>query len=135
MAVINPELERLAGARYLSLTTFGPDGTPVAGPVRVVSEGGYLQVIADASSGEVERVHQTSRVTVGPCDLRGRLQGDPVAANAAVVDDPVLVDRVTHLVVQRYGFLARVLTWVQALRRRTYVALAIDVPLPGEVTD
>ena len=128
-AVINPELDRLARARYVSLTTFRPDGTEVASPVWVASEGGYLQVLAGADEARVRRLRQDSRVTVAPCDQRGNLQGDPVPATAAVIEDGDLIARVAELMRNRYGLAARIMQSVDRARRRTrYVVIAIDVP-------
>lgn len=130
-AVINPELDRLARARYVRITTFAPDGTAVATPVWVVSEGGYLQVYTERTTGIVLRVLGNPSITVAPCDARGNLQGDPVEATAAVVDDPVLVGRTELLVRQRYGLIAWLLQLLGLLQgKRDYVAVAIDVPAP-----
>ncbi len=130
-AVINPELERLAGARYVSLTTFDSDGTPTATPVRVVSEGGFLQVLTSSGSGAAQRLRSNRQATVGPCDLRGSLQGDPVPATATVIDDPELVARVERLLADRYGALVRLVVLLRRLLGKdAYVALAIDVPAP-----
>lgn len=128
-AVINPELDRLARARYVSLTTFRRDGAGVASPVWVASEGGYLQVLAGAGDGRVKRVRRDPRVTVAPCDPRGNLLGDPAEATATVVDDPALIARVEHLMRTRYGPAARIMQALDKARRRTkYVVIAIDVP-------
>ena len=131
LAVINPELDRLARARYVSITTYRADGTPAAAPAWCVSEGGYLQVIAKSSMGTVKRLRSNENIAIAPCDSRGGLQGDPVDATAAVIEDPELVSRVEQLLRQRYGLVARVLGWLNRLRgNEPNVALAITVP-PG----
>lgn len=126
--VINPELDRLARARYVSLTTFREDGAPVATPVWVVSEGGYLQVLSRAASDNVARLRVSERVLIAPCDSRGGLQGDPVDGVATIIDDPELVARVERLVRERYGLAARVRALVDKVRRSApKVVLAITV--------
>ncbi len=133
-AVINPELDRLAMAKYVSLTTFKRDGTPVATPVWVVSEGGFLQVYTKSTTGKVKRLRNNAAVSVAPCDSRGGLQGDPVDATATIIDDPELVARTKDLITQRYGLFATVLQWLDRIRGNVpYVALAIEVPVaaPG----
>lgn len=86
------DLERLGDERYVSLTTFEPDGTPVATPVRIVRDGDRLLVVwSSADLGTVERLRHTSRVTVTPSDGRGRpkrawpLDAADPAASARVV--------------------------------------------------
>ena len=130
-AVINPELDRLARARYVSLTTYKRDGTPVATPVWVMSEGGFLQVITERSSGKVKRLARNAELQVAPCDFRGGLQGDAVAATAIVIDDPELLARAQDLLVRRYGLAGRFFLWLDRVRNRELVVLAIDVPMPA----
>ena len=68
--------------KYILLTTFRRDGTPVATPVWVVGlDGGRLGFWTSSGSGKAKRLAHTERVTVSPCDARGR-----VRANAGVVD-------------------------------------------------
>lgn len=129
---MNPELDRLARARYLSLTTYADDGTAVSVPVWVVSEGGFLQVLSKADDGRVQRVRRDRRVLVAPCDARGELQGDPVTATATIIEAPELVSRVERLYQQRYGVAARIMRSVHRVRRRAdNVVIAIEVPPEG----
>ena len=88
-------------------------------------------MIAKSSTGTVTRLRNNEHITIAPCDVRGGLQGDPVDATAAVIDDPELVSRVEDLLRQRYGLMARVLGWLNRMRGKEHnVALAITVP-PG----
>ena len=127
-AVINPELDRLARAKYISVTTYRRDGTPVATPVWVVAEGGFLQVITARDSGKVKRLRNNAEVAIAPCDVRGGLQGDPVPGSAAIIEDPALVERVEHLVGARYGLVGWLFIWWGKVRKRESVVLALDVP-------
>lgn len=127
-AVINPELDRLARAKYISVTTYRRDGTPVATPVWVVSEGGYLQVITARDSGKVKRLRNSADVAIAPCDVRGELQGDPIHGTASIIEDPALVERVQRLVGGRYGLLGWFFIWWSRVRRRESVVLVLDVP-------
>jgi len=67
-------------SRYVSLTTFRRDGTPVATPVWHVVDGDELVVISDADAGKVKRIRNSGRVVVTVCDVRGRIK--PGAATA-----------------------------------------------------
>jgi uncharacterized protein len=68
----------LPGSTYVSLTTFRRTGVPVATPVWAAPHGNSLVVWTRADSGKVKRLRHTSRVTVAPCDVRGRVQGPAV---------------------------------------------------------
>ena len=76
----------LPASRYVSLTTFRRTGEPVATPVWAASDGGTLVVWTRAYSGKVKRLRHTSRVTVAPCDVRGRVEGPAVEATAQLLD-------------------------------------------------
>lgn len=88
--------ESLPAARFLSLTTYKRDGTPVATPVWVVSDDGRrLLVWTSADSWKARRLRRNSNVLVAPCDARGRLRGDQIQATARILpgSDGALVQR------------------------------------------
>lgn len=103
-------LDELSRGKYLSLTTFRKDGTPVATPVWLVPDGDTLRVITDAGSGKAKRLRNSSRVLLAPCDARGNIKGSHVEG-VATLQDPAETDRTAHLVEKRYGLLGRLLMW------------------------
>ena len=76
----------LPHSTYVSLTTFRRTGEPVPTPVWAAPDGDSLVVWTRADSGKVKRLRHTSRVTVAPCDIRGRVRGPAVEATAGFVD-------------------------------------------------
>ena len=76
----------LPHSTYVSLTTFRRTGAPVATPVWAAPDCGSLVVWTRADSGKVKRLRHNSRVTVAPCDVRGRVQGPAVDGVAEFVD-------------------------------------------------
>ncbi|SFP33194.1 hypothetical protein SAMN05660464_2820 [Geodermatophilus dictyosporus] len=76
----------LPRSTHVSLTTFRRTGQPVATPVWAAPDGESLVVWTRADSGKVRRLRHTSRVTVAPCDIRGRVRGPAVEATAGFVD-------------------------------------------------
>ena len=76
----------LPHSTYVSLTTFRRTGAPVATPVWAAPDGDALVVWTRADSGKVKRLRHTSRVTVAPCDFRGRVQGRAVDGVATFVE-------------------------------------------------
>jgi uncharacterized protein len=76
----------LPHSTYVSLTTFRRTGQPVPTPVWAAPDGEDLVVWTRADSGKVERLRHTARVTVAPCDVRGRVRGPAVEATAGFVD-------------------------------------------------
>jgi hypothetical protein len=105
------DVDRLARGRYLSLTTFRRNGTPVATPVWVARQGDELVVYTARSSGKVKRLRNDNRVLLAPCDMRGRVTGDVVGGTARLEDD---AGTAMSLIRRRYGLQARLLFWWNA---------------------
>ena len=64
--------------KYLSLTTYRRDGTPVSTAVWFVEEDGRLFVITPAQSHKAKRLRRNPAATVAPCTARGTPKGDPI---------------------------------------------------------
>ncbi|MGY1813102.1 PPOX class F420-dependent oxidoreductase [Blastococcus sp. SYSU D00820] len=76
----------LPHSTYVSLTTFRRTGAAVPTPVWAAPDGDSLVVWTRADSGKVKRLRHTARVTVAPCDVRGRVRGPAVEATGEFVD-------------------------------------------------
>ncbi|MGF1428545.1 PPOX class F420-dependent oxidoreductase [Kitasatospora sp. LaBMicrA B282] len=130
MTVLDPStLEALTRARYVSLTTYRRDGTPVATPVWHVVADGLLYVWTETNTGKVKRLRRDPRVRVVVCDVRGRIApGAASAEGTARVLDAAGSDRVRRLLGRKY-LLARIGHWYASLtgrrRRRPVVGLEI----------
>lgn len=87
--------------KYLSLTTFKRDGTAVATPVWFVGDNGRLLVETDADSYKVKRIRRDAHVRVAPCNARGRIEREPVEADARILPDDERA-RVEQLLAKKY---------------------------------
>jgi len=99
----------LADEKYILLTTFKRDGKAVASPVWSVSlDEGKLGFWTSSGSGKAKRLAHTAKVTVQPCDARGRLKAgsEPVDATAVVVTGAEL-DTIRVKVKAKYGFMTK----------------------------
>jgi PPOX class probable F420-dependent enzyme len=100
----------ISDEKYMLLTTFRRDGTEVSTPVWVVAlDHGAFGFWTSSASGKAKRLAHTDRVTVQPCDARGRIKKGTVAADASarVVTDAefqVIQDRIRA----KYGFMTKV---------------------------
>lgn len=117
-------LESLARGKYLALTTFRKDGTPVTTPVWLVREGDRLLVTTQAASGKAKRIRNNGDVLVASCDMRGRLTGPQVAALARLQSEQE-TERTTELVRRRYGILG----WLLTRRGRPEDRVGIEITL------
>jgi PPOX class probable F420-dependent enzyme len=96
--------QRLPSARYLLLTTYRKDGTPVATPVWFIRDGSRLLVWTDARSGKVRRIRRDRQVTVQTCTLRGKPTSAAEEATASILP-PKQGPAVQRLLEQRYGLI------------------------------
>ncbi|SEF16523.1 PPOX class F420-dependent oxidoreductase [Streptomyces sp. Ag109_O5-10] len=121
-------LDRLGSGKYLLVTSYRKDGTPVPTPVWVVRDGDALGVWTTADSFKVKRIRRRADVTVGPCDVRGNPTGDPVPATAEITD-AVTTARYRGLIARKYGFSGRLVLLGSRLRRGVDGTLGIRVTL------
>jgi len=131
---MDPEVERLSGGKYLLVTTFRKDGTPVPTPVWVVRDGDQLAVWTPTESYKVRRIRANPRVRLAPCTIQGRPTGDEVTGTARILD-AAGAKRIRRLIGRRYGIVGRLTVLGSVLRRgqtgSVGIALTID-SLPGE---
>ena len=100
----------LADEKYLLLTTFRKTGTAVPSPVWAVPLGeNKIGFYTSSGSGKAKRLAHTNRVTVQPCDARGKIKPDtqPVDAVAELVTGSEL-DDIRQKIKAKYGFFTNV---------------------------
>ncbi|MFE9206083.1 MULTISPECIES: PPOX class F420-dependent oxidoreductase [unclassified Micromonospora] len=110
------DLDRLAAEKYVLLTTFRKDGRGVATPVWAVRDGDALAVWTASDSGKVKRIRRDGRVTVAPCDVRGRPHGEALPGHAAICD-LVGTQRIRGLLKHKYRMIGRLSLLGSRLRR------------------
>ncbi len=100
----------LADERYILLTTFKRDGTPVATPVWAVKlDDGAIGFWTSSGSGKAKRLAHTERVTVQPCDARGRVKAGTTAVDAtARLVAGSEFEAIRERVVAKYGFQTKI---------------------------
>ncbi|MET8445962.1 PPOX class F420-dependent oxidoreductase [Streptomyces sp. NPDC005209] len=121
-------LDRLGAGKYLLVTSFRKDGTPVPTPVWVVRDGDTLGVWTTADSWKVKRIRRRADVLVGPCDLRGNPTGESCPATAELVDAATTA-RYRDLIARKYGIVGRLTLWGSRLRRGLEGTVGIRVTL------
>jgi PPOX class probable F420-dependent enzyme len=125
------DIETLAKNKYLSLTTFRKDGTPVATPVWLARDGDTIVVVTEPSAGKAKRLRNSDRVLVAPCDMRGRVREDVAAVpGTAQLQGAEGTTTSMALIRKRYGIQARLAFWRQDRKARkhpgeTHVGIAI----------
>ncbi|MEV0321506.1 PPOX class F420-dependent oxidoreductase [Streptomyces sp. NPDC050658] len=121
---------RLGSGKYLLVTSYRKNGTPVPSPVWVVEDGAALGVWTAADSWKVKRIRNNPDVLVGPCDLRGNPTGDPVPATAEICN-PETTARYRTLIARKYGLIGRLTLLGSRLRRGMSGTVGIRILLTG----
>jgi PPOX class probable F420-dependent enzyme len=100
----------LSDEKYILLTTFRRDGTPVSTPVWIVAlDGETVGFWTSSGSGKVKRLAHTARVTVQPSDARGRVkQGSTAAEATARVVTGSEFEAISQRVIAKYGFMTKI---------------------------
>ncbi|QES47424.1 PPOX class F420-dependent oxidoreductase [Streptomyces venezuelae] len=124
-------IEELGRARYVSLTTFRKNGTPVATPVWAVADAGELYIWTREDSWKVRRIRANGHVTLSACDRRGRITpGTPVLEGTARLLDEAGLRRVRKLMARKYSWQFWIVDLPAAavrLGRRPHTGIAVKV--------
>ena len=126
----------ISDEKYMAFTTFRRTGEAVSTPTWVVPvSDGRIGFWTAMGTGKTKRLRHDPRVTVQPCDVRGRpREGSPVVAGTAeMVQSGRLFDEVHAKVRAKYGLMTKVSKALGALpmRRRnlTYADTVVLVRL------
>ncbi|WP_225829732.1 PPOX class F420-dependent oxidoreductase [Streptomyces sp. NK08204] len=121
-------LDRLGAGKYLLVTSYRKDGTPVATPVWVVRDADTLGVWTAADSWKVKRIRRRADILAGPCDVRGNPTGEQLPGTAEVVDAATTA-RYRALIARKYGIVGRLTLLGSRLRRGLDGTVGIRVTL------
>ena len=109
--------DEIVRSRYVSLTTYRKDGTPVATPVWHVPQGAELWIVTEADSGKVKRIRNNPQVRVQPCSIRGAVApGAPSVPGSARLLDGDGTAQARELLARRY-VMSRAGNWFARLLR------------------
>lgn len=102
----------IADEKYIALTTFKRDGTPVTTPVWVapLTAANTVGFWTSSGSGKAKRIAHTERVTVQACDARGKPAPEAplIEATAQLIASGPVFDEVHDNIVAKYGFMTKV---------------------------
>jgi PPOX class probable F420-dependent enzyme len=122
----------VATAKYVLLTTYRKDGTPVGTPVWGVARDDKLYVWTETESWKAKRIRRNPAVTVQACDMRGKTtRGNLVEGSARLLDAPE-TERVRGWVRRKYWLTAPLLVLASNLTRGKDGTIGIEItPAPA----
>ena len=115
-----------AGQRYLNLESFRKNGAAVQTPLWFAQDGAVIFIYSTADSGKAKRIRRDVAVRIAPCDIRGTLNGDWIAARAAPVTGAAF-ERGMMLLDRKYFPIKQLLGVMAWFRPRARVVIAIRV--------
>jgi uncharacterized protein len=125
----------IGAAKYVSITTFRKTGVGVATPVWIAPlAGGKVGFTIDHDSGKAKRIRNNPKVTLRPCDARGKVADGAVevTGTAALVTDAEH-DVVWKAIVHKYWILGSLLGlwgaltgWIKKSGQKTAVVITLD---------
>ena len=112
---------------YVSLATFRKDGRKVATPIWAAPLDDYLVMFSDPNAGKVKRLRNSSQAALAVCDIRGKLLGDWVDAEAWLIDDADEVQAAARAMREKYGWQSTLLDFASRLsgklNKRQYIRM------------
>ncbi|MDJ0362190.1 PPOX class F420-dependent oxidoreductase [Rhodococcus sp. H29-C3] len=116
----------IADGKFVSLTTFKKDGTPVATPLWGARDGDRLLVWTPTDSWKVKRIKRNSSVTIALCSARGKVEGDAVDGVAEVLD-AAGTEKARSAISSKYGILGWLTVKGSSLRRGKSGTVGISI--------
>jgi uncharacterized protein len=86
MAAEMPTLEPFVRQKYVLLTTYRRDGTPVGTPVNIAVDGDRAFVRTWDTAWKVKRIRNNPEVEVAPSTIRGKPTGSALHARARILE-------------------------------------------------
>jgi len=117
----NPSLvDDLDRARYISLTTFKRDGSPVSSPVWITGTAGTYVFTTGEKAWKARRLSRNSAVLVQVCDMRGHVKPDAAryVGTGEVATAPDAVAAAEHALSEKYGWQFKATKVVDAMKAR-----------------
>jgi PPOX class probable F420-dependent enzyme len=130
----------LGDEKYVLLTTFRRNGTPVPSPVWVVPlDNGELGFWTSSGSGKAKRLAHTPRVLVQASDARGKPKAgsDEIEATARLVAAGPELEEIRRGIKAKYGFMTTVTKWLNTIggamkrKRIPYGDRGVVITLPS----
>ena len=99
-------MEELDEARYISLTTFKMDGSPVATPVWITGAEGSYAFTTGGNSWKARRMRRNPSVEVQVCGMRGRVLPDATryVGTGQLDSSPAAVASAERALAAKYGW-------------------------------
>jgi hypothetical protein len=119
------QLAHFIGQQYLNLESFRKNGQAVRTPLWFAEENGEFFIYTLSDTWKVKRIRNNPQVRIAPCDMRGKVKGEWVDAEARILD-AAEAEHGQELLRQKYGWKKKIGELVNRFRKnRTQIVIAI----------
>ena len=122
-------MSTLATASYLSFATFRKTGAEVRTPVWFAQQGDRVYLFSNSDAGKVKRLRNSARARVAPCDVRGKVLGAWLDAEARLLVDSEDNSRAHRALLDKYGWQMATLDFFANLfgraRQRVFIVVQL----------
>ena len=110
--------------KYIQLTTYRKTGVGVPTPVGFASQAGKIYVMTPGTASKLKRIRNNGRVTLAPCDRKGKVLGESVEGQARILA-PEERAAAQQAFIRKYGLIYRIFLVGQKMRKtqRTYIEI------------
>jgi PPOX class probable F420-dependent enzyme len=124
----------LEGSKTALLTTYRRGGEAVATPLSIVVAGGKAYFVTAADSGKAKRLAHTDRVTLAPCTVGGKVNGETVHGRARRLGPAERRTAAKGLLKPTQGLFWSLVMyrWFHGKRMELYEVVPADGPGPGD---
>jgi uncharacterized protein len=124
------EVDRLTAGKYVLVTTFRKNGTPVPTPVWVVRDGDELVIWSAVDTGKIKRIRNNATVELTACDMRGTPSGPSVTGEARILDAE-RTEAARRLLRAKYGLIGWATVFGSTVRRGRKGSVGVAITLAG----
>jgi uncharacterized protein len=125
----------LVREKYLSLTTFRKTGEAVVTPMWFAESFGTIYVASGANAGKLKRIRHTTRVTLAPCTLSGKVTGSVIEGKARILTESKEITAAKAAISKKYGLTRSLyyflLNTIRTIQRKPEVDVVYIVIEPG----
>jgi uncharacterized protein len=122
-------MDEIGNEQYIALQTYKKNGEGVVTPVWVVEIEGKCYIWTDGASWKVKRIRNRSDVLLCASDMRGTPKGEWLEAQAQIIENEVLDEKVRKAMIKKYGAQFHFIHIMQRLigASSKHVAIALEL--------
>ncbi len=117
-------LSQFAGQKHLNLETLRRNGEAVRTPVWFVQDNDILYIRTSDDTGKYKRIRNNKSVRIVPCDIKGKVKGEWINAEAKIIDEEDMQKKVYAMLEKKYGMIYKMSRMF--LRSKNYVVISVQ---------